>query len=106
MNVPDKGYSRNVPDEGYSRNVHDEGYSRNVPDEGYSRNIPDEGYSRNVPDEGYSRNASCALKYKSIFVLLSLGRYICWWTISLLMYSLLQHGYGLLDIFMLENYSS
>jgi len=35
-----------------------------------------------VSDEGYSRNASCALNLISTFVLLSLGRYLCWWTIS------------------------
>jgi len=33
-------------------------------------------------DEGYSRNASCALNLISTFLLLSLGRYLCWWTIS------------------------
>jgi len=30
----------------------------------------------------YSRNASCALTLISTFLLLSLGRYLCWWTIS------------------------
>jgi hypothetical protein len=79
-----------------------------VPDEGYSEctwwrlfwvylmkvilSVPDEGYSEctwwwlfwvylmkvilSVPDEGYSRNLI------STFLLLSLGRYLCWWTIS------------------------
>jgi hypothetical protein len=28
------------------------------------------------------RNASCALNFISTFLLLSLGRYFCWWTIS------------------------
>jgi len=32
-------------------------------------------------DEGYYRNASCALNI-STFLLLSLGWYLCWWTIS------------------------
>ena len=31
---------------------------------------------------GYSRNSSCTLNLISTFVLLSLGRYLCWWTIS------------------------
>ena len=35
-----------------------------------------------VPDDGYSRNASCALNFISTFVLLSLDRYLYWWTIS------------------------
>jgi hypothetical protein len=35
-----------------------------------------------VTDEGYSRNASCALNLISMLLLLSLGRYLCWWTIS------------------------
>ena len=34
-----------------------------------------------VLDEGYSRNASCVLNLISTFLLLSQGRYICWWTI-------------------------
>jgi hypothetical protein len=36
-----------------------------------------------VPEEGYSRNASCALNLMSTFLMLSPGRYICCWTISL-----------------------
>jgi len=39
-------------------------------------------YLLNVPDVGYSRNESCALNLISTFLLLSLGRYLCWWTIS------------------------
>jgi hypothetical protein len=35
-----------------------------------------------VPDEGYSRYASCALHLISTFLLLSLGQYLCSWTIS------------------------
>jgi len=35
-----------------------------------------------VPDEGYSRNVSCAINLISTFLLLSLGRYLCRWTIS------------------------
>ena len=35
-----------------------------------------------VPDEGYSRNISCALHWISTFLLISLCRYLCWWTIS------------------------
>ena len=30
----------------------------------------------------YSSKASCALNLISTFVLLSLGRYLCWWSIS------------------------
>jgi hypothetical protein len=36
--------------------------------------------------EDYSRNASCALNCISTFLLLSLGRYLCWWTICSRMY--------------------
>ena len=36
-----------------------------------------------VPDQGYSRNASCSLNLISMFLLLSLCPYLCWWTISL-----------------------
>jgi len=35
-----------------------------------------------VPDEGYSRNAFCALHLIPMHLLLSLGRCLCWWTIS------------------------
>ena len=35
-----------------------------------------------VPDEGYYRNASCTLNLMCTFLLLSLGQYHCWWTIS------------------------
>jgi len=35
-----------------------------------------------VSDEGYSRKALCALNLISTFLLLSLGRYLCWWTIN------------------------
>jgi len=35
-----------------------------------------------IPSEGNFRNASCALSLISTFSLLSLGRYLCWWTIS------------------------
>ena len=35
-----------------------------------------------VPDEEYFRNAWCALNYISTFLLLSVGRYLCWRTIS------------------------
>ena len=35
-----------------------------------------------VLDEGYSKNVSCALNLISTILLLSLGRYFCWWTIS------------------------
>ena len=35
-----------------------------------------------VPEEGYYRNMSCTLTLVSMFLLLSLGRYLCWWTIS------------------------
>jgi len=35
-----------------------------------------------VPDEGFSRNVPCALNLTFMFLLLSLGRYLCWWTIS------------------------
>jgi hypothetical protein len=35
-----------------------------------------------VPDEAYFRNASCALNLISTVLLLSLGRYRYWWTIS------------------------
>jgi hypothetical protein len=35
-----------------------------------------------VPDADYSRNVSCALNLISTFLLLSLGWYLCWWTIS------------------------
>jgi hypothetical protein len=34
-------------------------------------------------DEIYSRNASCALNLISTFLLLSLDRHLCWWSISL-----------------------
>jgi len=34
-----------------------------------------------VPGEGYFRNAWCAVNYISTFLLLSVGRYLCWWTI-------------------------
>ena len=48
--------------------------------------VPDEGYYRNVlcavPDEGYYRNVLCTLNLISLFLLLSLGQYLCWWTIS------------------------
>ena len=33
-----------------------------------------------VPDESYFRNASYALNLISTFLLLPLGRYLCWWT--------------------------
>jgi len=36
-----------------------------------------------VPDEGYSRNTLYALKSISTFLLLSLGRYLYWWTTSI-----------------------
>ena len=36
-----------------------------------------------ISDESHSRNASCALNKISTLVLLSLGRYHCWWTITL-----------------------
>ena len=48
--------------------------------------VPDEGYSLSVPDEGYSRNPSCPLLLISTVLLLSLGRFLCWWTISPLGY--------------------
>jgi hypothetical protein len=35
-----------------------------------------------VPDEGYFRKATCALMLISPIVLLSLGRHLCWWSIS------------------------
>jgi len=35
-----------------------------------------------LPDEGYSRNASWVKFDIHVFLLLSLGRYIYWWTIS------------------------
>jgi len=35
-----------------------------------------------IPDEGYSRNAPRALNLISTFLLLSLVRYLCWWTTS------------------------
>jgi hypothetical protein len=35
-----------------------------------------------VPDEGYSRHTSFALNLISTFSLLSLARYLCWWTIN------------------------
>ena len=35
-----------------------------------------------LPDQDDSRNASCALNLISSFSLPSLGRYLCWWTIS------------------------
>ena len=38
-----------------------------------------------VPDEEYFRNAWCALNYISTFLLLSVGRYLCWWTTFLLL---------------------
>jgi len=56
-----------------------------------------------IPDEDYSRNASCALNLISTFLLLSLGRYLCWWTICPRGY---HHRHGLLDIFITEFYSS
>jgi hypothetical protein len=34
----------------------------------------------NEPDEGYSWNASFTLSLISMCLLLSMGRYICWWT--------------------------
>jgi len=34
-----------------------------------------------IPDEGYSRKESCALNPISTYLLLSFGRYLCWWTI-------------------------
>ena len=38
--------------------------------------------------EDYSRNASCALNLISTFLLLSQGRYLCWWTIRPRVYHL------------------
>ena len=35
-----------------------------------------------VPDDGYSRNALWAPNLISTLLFLSLGRYLCWWTIS------------------------
>ena len=35
-----------------------------------------------VSDDDYYRNASCTLNYICKFLLLSLMRYLCWWTIS------------------------
>ena len=35
-----------------------------------------------VPDQDHSRNASCALNLLSTFLLPSLCRYLCCWTIS------------------------
>ena len=35
-----------------------------------------------APDEVYSGNTSCAFYLISTFLLLSLGRYLCWWTVS------------------------
>jgi len=35
-----------------------------------------------VRDKGYSRNVSCALNLISMFLLLTLGRYLSWWIIS------------------------
>jgi hypothetical protein len=34
-----------------------------------------------VPDESYSRKESCALNPIATYLLLSFGRYLCWWTI-------------------------
>ena len=45
-----------------------------------------------VSDEGYSRNASCALNLISTFLLLSLSRYLWWWTISARRYHLPSFG--------------
>ena len=58
-----------------------------------------------VPGEGYSRHALCALKI-STFLLLSLGRYLCSWTISPRGYHPIRHCNSLLDIFITEIHSS
>ena len=34
-----------------------------------------------VRNEEYFRNAWCELNYISMFLLLSVGRYLCWWAI-------------------------
>ena len=59
-----------------------------------------------IPGEGYSRHASCTLNLISTFLLLSRGRYLCWWTISPRGYHPLRHCHSLLDIFITDIHSS
>ena len=68
-------FTLSLPDEGY--------LTLSLPDEGYfTLSLPNEGYfTLSLPDEDYFRNASSVFNYISTFVLLSLGRYLCWWII-------------------------
>ena len=86
LSLPDEGYlTLSLPDEGYfTLSLPNEGYfTLSLPDEGYfTLSLPDEGYfTSSLPDADYFRNASSVLNYISTFVLLSLGRYLCWWII-------------------------